>query len=165
MYSTKMRLGGLLAVLMVLVPLWAAAQTRAREARRESSASRGPIHVTNDGRESVSLSMRSENQDRMGEWRIRSGEEVVLQRDGEQVRVRPHHKIKVGDRSGWVDVSQVGEFRNGTWYVNVRDVQQAMYRDNPRDDTSRPSEEPPRREEPRREESTAEHILRKFNIP
>ena len=47
-------------------------------------------------------------------------------RDG-PIRVRPNYKIKVGDDWGWVDVGQVGQFQNGRWYVNVRDVWQATH--------------------------------------
>jgi hypothetical protein len=51
----------------------------------------------------------------------------VLQQGGEPIRVRPHDKMKVGDNRGWVDVGQVGQFQNGTWYATVRNVWQATH--------------------------------------
>src|ERR671934_1564903 len=130
-----MRLWGLAALLLVLTPLLAVGQSRAREALpdRSSDRSRGEMQVVNDWRGEVTLSMRTDNQERLGEWSIRPGEQVVLQDRGERIRVRPNYKIKVGEDWGWVDVGQVGQFQNGTWYVSVRDVWQATHRDRPSD--------------------------------
>ncbi len=75
------------------------------------------------------MNMWSDQRERIGAWSIRPGENVVLQERGQRIRVRPNYKMKVGEDWGWVDVGQVGQFQNGTWYVNVRDVWQATHRD------------------------------------
>jgi hypothetical protein len=36
------------------------------------------------------------------------------------LKVRSNYKITIGDSGDWVEVDQVGQFRNGTWYVKVR---------------------------------------------
>jgi hypothetical protein len=133
MHTKWMRRWGLGALLLVLTPLLAAGQSRAREALPDRSAerSRGEVHVSNDWRDEIILSMRSDNQDRLGEWSIRPGEQVVLQERGERIRVHPNSKIAVGESGDWVEVGQVGKFRNGTWYVNVRDVWAATHQDRP----------------------------------
>jgi hypothetical protein len=160
------KLWGMVAVVLVLTPLMATAQPRPREARRDSGPerSRGPIQVINDWRDDVHLSMWTDQRERIGEWSIRPGEQVILQEGGERVRVRSNYKIKVGDDWGWVNVGQVGQFQNGVWYVTVRDVWQATHRDRPRDYDHRRSEVAPPPEEPRREASPMDQLLRKFRI-
>ncbi len=177
MHSKWIRWWGMLAVVLCVAPLVAVAQPRPREARPESSSdrSRGEIQIVNDWRDEVSLSMWSEQRERLGEWSIRPGEQVVLQERGERLRVRPNYKIKVGEDWGWVDVGQVGQFQNGTWHVNVRQVWQATHRDRPRDnderrgyderrgDDPRRGEGSPREQEsPRGEASPLDQILRKL---
>jgi hypothetical protein len=164
MYTKWMRLWGVGAVVLLLAPLMAGAQSRAREARPDSSAdrSRGDMQVINDWRDEISLSMRSDNQERLGEWSIRPGEQVVLQERGERIRVRPNYKITVGDGGNWVDVGQIGQFRNGTWYVNVRDVWAATHQDRPAGRDARPGEVQPRDTSPRGEESPLDQILKKI---
>jgi hypothetical protein len=164
MYTKWMRLWGVGAVVLLLAPLMAGAQSRAREARPDSSAdrSRGDMQVINDWRDEISLSMRSDNQERLGEWSIRPGENVVLQERGERIRVRPNYKITVGDGGNWVEVGQIGQFRNGTWYVNVRDVWAATHQDRPTGRDARPGEVQPRDTSPRGEESPLDQILKKI---
>jgi len=106
--------------------------------------------------------MRSDNQERLGEWSLRPGENVVLQERGERIRVRPNDKITVGDGGEWVDVGQIGQFRNGTWYVNVRDVWAATHQDRPAGRDARPGEVQPRDTSPRGEESPLDQILKKI---
>src|SRR5438270_8324347 len=104
MHAKWMRLWGMGAIVLLLAPLLAVAQPRAREARPDrspdrassSERSRGEVQVVNDWREAISLSMRSDNQERLGEWSIRPGEQVVLQERGERIRVRPNYTITVG---------------------------------------------------------------------
>jgi hypothetical protein len=72
------------------------------------------VQVINDWRDDINLSMRSDTQERLGEWAIRPGENMVLQERGERIRARPNYKITVGDGGDWVDVGQIGQFRNGT---------------------------------------------------
>ena len=97
MHAKWMRLWGMVAVVLLLAPLMAVAQygsrethpysrsDKSREANPYSSSdrsreSRGEIEVVNDLREEVSLSMSSEDRKLLGEWSIRPGEHVVLER-------------------------------------------------------------------------------------
>jgi hypothetical protein len=92
----------MMAVVLLLAPLMAVAQPRAREARPDSSAdrSRGDMQVVNDLRDEVSVSLWSEHRERLGEWSIRPGENVVLQERGARIRVRSNDKMKLGDDGG-----------------------------------------------------------------
>jgi hypothetical protein len=164
MYAKWMRLWGMVAVVLLLAPLMAVAQPRPREARPDSSAdrSRGAIQVVNDWRDEVSLSMWSDNRERLGEWSIRPGENVVLQERGERIRVRSNDKIKVGDDGDWVEVGQVGQFQNGVWHVNVRNVWAATHQDRPEGRDSRRGDVPPRETSPRGEDSALDQILKRI---
>ena len=164
MPTTWMRLWGMVAVVLLLAPLMAVGQPRPREARQDKSAdrSRGEVQVINDWRDEINLSMRSDNQERLGEWSLRPGENVVLQERGERIKVRPNYKITVGDGGDWVDVGQIGQFRNGTWYVHVRDVWAATHQDRPAGRDARPGEVQPRDTSPRGEESALDQILKKI---
>jgi hypothetical protein len=164
MHTKWMRLWGLGALILVLTPLLAVGQTRTREAlpAKSSDRSRGEVQVTNDWRDEINLSMRTDNQEQLGEWSIRPGENVVLQERGERIKVRPNYKITVGDGGDWVDVGQIGQFRNGTWYVHVRDVWAAAHQDRPAGRDARPGEVQPRDPSPRGEESPLDQILKKI---
>jgi hypothetical protein len=170
MHAKWMRQWGLVAVVLMLTPLLAVAQPRAREARpdrspdRSSSSdrSRGEVQVVNDWRDAISLRMRSDNQERLGEWSLRPGEHVVLQERGERLRVRPNDTITVGDGGDWVEVGQIGQFRNGTWYVHVQDVWAATHQDRPAGRDARPSEVQPRDTSPRGEDSALDQLLKKI---
>ena len=164
MHAKWMRRWGVGAVILVLAPLLAVAQPRPREARPDKSAeqSRGEVQVVNDWREEVSLSMWSANRERLGEWSIRSGENVVLQERGKRIKVRSHDKITVGDGGDSVEVGQIGEFRNGAWHVKVRDVWASTHPDGPQGRDARRGEVSPRDTSPREEESTLNQILKKI---
>jgi hypothetical protein len=164
MHAKWMQLWRMVAVVLVLAPLMAVAQPRSREARPDRSAerSRGEMQVVNDLREEVSLSLWSDNRERLGEWAIRPGEKVVLQERGQRIKARSNDKISVGDGGDWVDVGQIGQFRNGAWHVNVRDVWAATHPDGPEGRDSRRGEGPPRETSPRGEESTLDQILKKI---
>ena len=171
MYSTWMKVWGILAVVVCIAPLLTVAQPQPREPRAERGAdrSRGAMQVINDWRDEVSLSLWSDTQERIGEWVIRPGENVVLQARGERISVRPNYKMKLGEDSGWVDVAQVGQFQNGSWHVNVRQVWEATHRDRPRDDDERRGsderrgEVTPREQQPPKEEpSPLDQILKKL---
>ena len=126
--------GGMAVVVLLIAPLMAVAQSRPREARPDSSADRShdAMQVVNDWQDEVSLSLWSENRERLGQWSIRPGENVVLQERGEQIRVRPHDKMKIGDDGGrWVEVGQIGQAQNGVWHVNVRNIWAATHQDHP----------------------------------
>ena len=129
MHAKDMKVWGMLVAILVLTPLLAVAQVQYRESRqaRNYDQARGPIQVVNDWRDVVNVSMWSEHRERIGEWVVRPGERTILGEARQPIRVRPNYKMKVGDDWGWVDVGQVGQFRNGTWYVNVRDVWQATH--------------------------------------
>jgi len=73
--------GGVVTVVLLLAPLLAVGQPQPREARQDKSAdrSRGEVQVSNDWRDAINLSLRSDNQQRLGEWSLRPGENVVLQ--------------------------------------------------------------------------------------
>jgi len=120
------------------------------------------VQVTNDWRDEINLSMRKDNQEQLGEWSIRPGENVVLQERGERIRILPNYKITVGDGGDWVDVGKVGQFRNGTWYVNVRDVVAVAYQNHPEGRDVRGGQTQPRDTSPKGEESTLDQILKKI---
>ena len=179
MHAKWMRLWGMVAVVLLLAPLMAVAQYGSRETHpysrsdksREthpysssdrSRESRGEIEVVNDLREEVSLSMSSEDRELLGEWSIRPGENVVLQDRGERIRVRPNDKIKVGDDGEWVDVDQVGQFQNGVWRIDMRDVWAATQQDRSESRDSRREEASPRETSPRGEGSPLGEILKRM---
>jgi hypothetical protein len=114
-------------VLFIGLPL-AVVQVRPRESRSEQGSDQtgGEIQIVNDWQDEVRLSVWLENRKQIGEWSIRPEENVVLQERGERIKVHPNDKIKMGEDSGWVEVGQVGQFQNGMWYVNVRQVWQAI---------------------------------------
>jgi len=120
------------------------------------------MQVVNDWRDAVSLSMWSEHRERMGEWSIRPGENVVLQERGERIRGRPNDKIKVGEDWGWVDVGQVGQFQNGVWHVTVRNVWAATHQDRPEGRDGRSGESQPRETSPRGEDSALDQMLKRI---
>jgi hypothetical protein len=132
----------MLAVAMLIAPLWAVAQPQTRESRWDRGAyrSRGAIEIINDWHDDVTLSMWTNHRQQLGEWAIRPGEQVMLQEGGRLLRVRQDYKMKVGDDWGWVNVGQVGQFRHGTWYVNVRDVWRATHAERQHDYDNRRSE-------------------------
>ncbi len=165
MHTKWMRLWGLGALILVLAPLLAVGQQpRPRESRqdRSSDRSRGEVQVANDWRDEITLSLRTDNQERLGEWSIRPGENVVLQERGERIRIRPNYKITVGDGGDWVDVGKVGQFRDGIWHVNVRDVVTAAYQNHPEGRDARRGQAQPRDNSPRGEESTLDQILKRI---
>ena len=164
MQTKWMRRWGLGALLLVLTPLLAVGQPRAREALpdRSSDRSRGEVQVVNDWRDEITLSLRTDNQERVGEWSIRPGEQVVLQERGERIRIRPNYKITVGDSGDWVDVGQVGQFRDGSWHVNVRDVVAAAYQNHPEGRDARRGQAQPRDAAPKGEESPLDQILKRL---
>jgi hypothetical protein len=145
MHAKRIPLWGMLVAALVLTPLLATAQVTYRESQlaRNDGQVRGPIQVINDWRDVVNVSMWSDRRERIGAWVVRPGERALLGEARRPIRVRPTYKIKVGDNWGWVDVGQVGQFQNGTWYVNVRDVWQATH-ERPRPFDSRRGEVYPR---------------------
>lgn len=89
---------------------------------------RGQIQITNDWRDTVSVTMWTNRRERIGDsWDIDSGETAFLAVDGARIKVRPNYKIKVGNDWGWVDLGRVGQFERGIWYVNVRDIWRATH--------------------------------------
>ena len=167
MHAKWMRRWRMVAVVLLLAPLMAVAQSRPPEVRPYSSSdgsreSRGEIQVVNDLRDEVSLSMLSENRELLGEWSIRPGEKVVLQDRGERIRVRPNDKIKMEDDGEWVDVGQVGQFQDGVWRVDVRDIWAATQQDRPVGRDSKREEATPRESSPRGPGSVIEEMYKKM---
>jgi hypothetical protein len=123
----------MLAVVLFIASMAGSAQGQPRGPRSGSApdSPRGIIQVTNDWRDEVKLSLWSHKRERIGEWVLRPGENAALDVDGTRIKVRPSYKIKVGDDWGWVDVGEVGQFQQGIWYVNVRNVWTATHRDRP----------------------------------
>jgi hypothetical protein len=87
---------------------------------------------------------------------------VVLQDRGERIRVRPNDKIKIGDDGDWVDLDQVGQFKNGVWRVDMRDVWTATQQDRPKGRDSRSGGASPRETSPRGEGSPLNEILKRM---
>jgi len=128
MQRTWMRWGSMLAIVLFISPI-VVAQDQLREPRWGSTRGwpRGAIYVMNDWQDDVKVSMWSGRREWIGAWVIRPGDRTVLEVDGQQIKVRPNYKIKVGEEWGWVDVGQVGQFQQGTWYVSVRDIWRATH--------------------------------------
>src|SRR6266849_1658837 len=88
---------------------------------------RGLLEVMNDWDNPVSITVWTNQRERIGEWVVSPGQINTFVEGGQQIKVRPHYKIKVGEDWGWVDVGQVGQFHNGAWYVRVRDLWRATH--------------------------------------
>lgn len=76
----------------------------------------------------VQLSLWSHRREPIGTWTIGPGDNVVLEADGAHIKVRPSYKIKVGEDWGWVNLGEVGQFQQGTWFVSVRAIWSATHR-------------------------------------
>jgi hypothetical protein len=133
MHAKWMRWCGMLVIMLVLAPMLASAQDQFREPRWGHGRGwpRATIYVTNDWQDDVKVSLWSSRREWIGAWIIRPGDNAVLELEGEQIKVRPRYKIKVGDDWGWVDVGDVGQFQQGTWYVSVRAIWRATHRERP----------------------------------
>ena len=135
MNAQWLKVGGMLAVLLLTAPAWVAAQ----EYYRGEGGRRGTIQVTNDWRDEVKLTMWTSDRERIGEyWTLSPGETAFLEYRDVRIKVRSSYKIKVGDDWGRVNLRDVGEFQNGVWYVNVRDIWRATHQD--RGNRDRPSQ-------------------------
>ena len=128
-----MRLGGILTVLLVTVPMLAVGQGYNRDRANE----RGPIQIDNNWRDSVHITVWTDRGEELGGgWQFGSGESAFLAVGERKIKVLPNYQIKVGDDWGRVKVRNVGRFQNGVWYVNVRDLWRATHR-NRGDDRNR----------------------------
>lgn len=105
--------------------------------RYGTSTARGYVRVTNDWRDTVKVTMWTHERQRIGaSWEIDPDDTVYLMADGVRIKARSNYKIKVGEDWGWVNIGDVGQFRRGRWYVNVRDIWQATHqRDRRRGDS------------------------------
>jgi hypothetical protein len=91
------------------------------------------IRVDNDWRDAAHITVWTNRGSELGGgWTFGSGESAFLAVGERKIKVRPNYQIKVGDDWGRVSVRDVGQFQNGVWYVNVRDLWRATHRD--RDD-------------------------------
>ncbi len=125
-----------IAIMLLAAPGGAIAQDGypSYDSDRSRDRPRGQIQITNDWRDTVSVTMWTHQRERIGDsWQIESGESAVLAVDGVRIKVRPNYKIKVGDDWGWVNLGRVGQFSRGTWYVNVRDIWRATHQRGDRD--------------------------------
>lgn len=128
-----MRLGGILTVLLVTAPMLVAAQGY----NRDRSTQRGPIQIDNNWRDPVHITVWTNRGEELGGgWQFSAGESAFLAVGERKIKVRPNYQIKVGDDWGRVNVKNVGQFQNGAWYVNVRDLWRATHR-NRGDDRNR----------------------------
>jgi hypothetical protein len=120
---------GMLAIMLVIAPMAVLAQDYSRQPRWGHARGwpRGEIQVVNDWQDAVRISMWSSRRERIGDWIVNPGDQAVLEVDGERIKVRPGYKIKVGEDWGWVDVGEVGQFQQGTWYVSVRTIWRATH--------------------------------------
>lgn len=136
MNAQWLKVGGMLAVLLLIAtPDWVAAQ----EYGRGEGGRRGTIRVTNDWRDDVKLTMWTSDRERIGEyWTLSPGDSSFLEYRDVRIKVRSSYKIKVGDDWGRVNLRDVGEFQDGVWYVNVRDIWRATHQD--RGNRDRPSQ-------------------------
>ena len=87
---------------------------------------------------------------------------MVLQDRGERIRVRPNDKIKMGDDGEWEDVGQVGQFQDGMWRVDVRDIWTATQQDRPVGRDSKREEATPRESSPQGPGSVIEEMYKKM---
>ena len=76
----------------------------------------------------------------------------------------PNDKIKVGDDGEWVDLDQVGQFKNGVWRVDMRDVWAATQQDRPEGRDSRSGGASPKETSPTGEGSPLNEILKKDEV-
>ena len=114
-----MKLGGILAVLLVTAPMLAVAQGY----NRDRSTQRGPIRIDNNWRDPVHIIVWTNRGEELGGgWQLGAGDAAFLAVGERKIKVRPNYQIKVGDDWGRVKVGNVGRFQNGVWYVNVRDL-------------------------------------------
>ena len=126
--SRPMQIFLLFLAALIFAPTGALAQDSYRQDRP-----RGQIQITNDWRDTVTITMWTHNRERIGtSWELDAGETAYLAVDEDRIRVRPNYKIKVGEDWGWVNVGEVSEFRRGVWYANVRDIWRATHQRNDR---------------------------------
>ena len=112
-------------MLLAMVPTLAVAQGYGRDRATE----RGTIRVDNNWRDAVHITIWTNRGEELGGgWRFASGESAFLADGERKIKVRPNYKIKVGDGWGRVNIRDVGQFQNGVWYVNVRDLWRATHR-------------------------------------
>jgi hypothetical protein len=120
-----MRLGGILVVLLGVTPMLAVAQGYGSDRTQQ----RGMIQIKNDWRDSVHITVWTNRGEELGGgWQFASGESAFLAIGQRKIKVRPNYQIKVGDDWGQVNVRDAGQFQNGIWYINVRDLWQATHR-------------------------------------
>ena len=120
----------ILVAALFLVPTGAIAQNDFQKFEPERSRDwpRGQIQVTNDWRDTVSVTMWTHRRERIGDsWEIEPGESAFLAVDEDRIKVRPNYKIKVGNDWGWVNLGDVARYRRGVWYVTVRDIWRATH--------------------------------------
>lgn len=115
----------MLGVLALLLPALVMAQG-------SRFANRAEIRVINDWSDAVTVTVIAERHDEMVRrtWDFAPGEGAFLAmlRDGEErrIRVRGIDRIKIKSDSRGVAIADVARYRNGHWFVKVRDVYRAQ---------------------------------------
>ena len=133
--SKSIQLVLLLLAALVVAPSGVIAQDSERPygSQYRQDRPRGQLQITNDWRETVTITMWTHRRERIGtSWELDAGETAYLAVDEDRIRVRPNYKIKVGEDWGWVNVGDVAEFRRGVWYATVRDIWRATHQRNER---------------------------------
>ena len=121
-----MRLGGILAVLLGVTPMLAVAQGYGHDQAEE----RGTIRIDNNRRDAVYITVWTDRGKKFGKgWKFNSGESAFLAIGKKKIKVLPNDQINVGSDGGRAKVRNVGQFQNGVWYVNVRDLWRVTHRD------------------------------------
>src|SRR5712692_4243474 len=118
-----MRWASMLAVVLFLTPMVVVAQGFPR-------GDRGEIKVTNDWDNTVLVTLWKQRGEQISRrsWTIPKGQSVLLAtEDGRSLRVGGNDKIKVDEEWGRIDIGTVGQFQNGIWSVNVRDIWRATH--------------------------------------
>jgi hypothetical protein len=99
--------------------------------RYSSDEARGYVRVTNDWQDTVKVTVWTHDRQRIGDfWEIDPDDTVYLMAEGVRIKARSSYKIKVGEDWGWVSLGDVGQFRRGRWYINVRDIWRATHQRN-----------------------------------
>lgn len=122
MHSKWIRLCAIITALVIAAPIAVSAQ----EGRRH----RSEIQVLNDYDDRVEITLWTERHEEISKkhWFLEPDERVWLaDMDNVRIRVRGSDKIKVGEDWGRVRISEVARYRDGAWFVRVRDIWRATH--------------------------------------
>jgi len=106
-------LAALAAVLMIL-PIAAYAQ------QHHHGGPRGEIQVYNDSRSQMTFFVYTERAGKL-KWTFTPDHKGYLSHNNIRLRVKGYDKIQIADYPA-ANISEVGRFRNGRWFVSIRDA-------------------------------------------